>query len=186
MKRAWSIVGAALTAWVLFAAVVMAQEVVVPETVVNFRWGDLVGVFLTNLADNPESGAWTLLGLALTWIVSQLPGPLKWFYNMYRVEQLLRNAVMGAINSTKGAVAGKSLGVDVGSEVFAKALQYAVDNGNGALIQWAGGTAGLTDKLIARIPTTEAVTGADLVSKAVAPVAVVPPVGKPLTAAPDA
>lgn len=159
---------------------VFAQDVVVPDTVVNFKWGDLGAIFLTNLVANPDSAAWTLFGLAMTWVVAMLPGPARWFFNMFRVEQLLKNAITGAVHSTKGAIEGKSMGIDVGSEVFAKALQYAVDNGNKALIDWAGGTAGLTDKIIARIPTTEAVSGADLVSKAVTPTTAVAPVGKSL------
>lgn len=170
----------AVASWLIFAAVVFAQDVVVPDTVVNFKWGDLGAIFLTSLADNPDSGAWTLFGLAMTWLVAQLPGPAKWAFNLFRVEQLLKNAITGAVHSTKGAIEGKALNVDVGSEVFAKALQYAVDNGNKALIDWAGGTAGLTTKLIARIPTTEAVSGADLVSKAVTPTTAIAPAGKSL------
>lgn len=148
------------------ASAIFAQDVVVPETVVNFQYGDLLGVFLTNLADNPDSAAWTAFGLALTWLVSRLPGPLKFAYNMFRVEQLLRNAVAGAVNSTAGAVQGKNLNVDVGGEVLAKALQYAIDNGSAGLIKWMGGEVGVQQKLIARIPTNEAVDGDKLVAKA--------------------
>lgn len=148
---------------------VFAQDsdivVAVPPTEVVFNWGDFVAILLANLAQ-PDSVAWTAFGLALTWLVTRLPGPLKFAYNMFRVEQLLRNAIAGAMNSTAGAVQGKNVNVDVGGEVLAKALQYAIDNGSAALIKWMGGPAGVQQKLIARIPTTEATIGEALVAKA--------------------
>lgn len=158
-------------AFVVFpVTVAMAQDaggvvVTVPPTEVVLNWGDFLAILLTNLAD-PTSVAWTAFGLAMTWLVSMLPGPAKWAFNAFRVEQLMRNAAAGAINSTKGAVAGKALNVDVGSEVLAKMLQYALDNGNAALIKWMGGPQGVQQKAIARMTLAETVDGAELAAKA--------------------
>jgi len=170
--RAWIILGLALFAWTPFTVLAaFAQEtasdivVTVPPTEVVLNWGDFAAILLANLAD-PTSVAWTAFGLAMTWLVAMLPGPAKWAFNAFRVDQLLKNAAMAAINSTKGAVVGKALNVDVGSEVLAKMLQYALDNGNAALIRWAGGAEGLQQKSIARLTLDGTVDGAELAAKA--------------------
>lgn len=155
---------------VLFVTTAFAQDaggvvVTVPPTEVVLNWGDFVAILLANLAQ-PDSVAWTLFGLAMTWLVASLPGPLKAFYNMFRVEQLMRNAVAAGLNSTKGAVAGKALNLDVGSEALAKIIQYALDNGAKGLIDWMGGPQGVQQKAIARMTLAETVDGAQLAAKA--------------------
>lgn len=140
----------------------MAQEVVVPETVVTFNWGDLIGVFFTNLASNPDSAAWTAFGLALTWLVTRLAPPLQWAFKVFQVEQLLKNAIMNAINSTKGAAEGQALSADVGNVVLAKAIQYAIDNGQAWLINWMGGPKGTGEKVIARLNLKPGVSVVDV------------------------
>lgn len=151
--------------------------VAVPPTEVVFNWGDFVAILLANLAD-PTSVAWTAFGIAMTWLVAQLPGPAKWAFNVFKVDQLLAKALVGAINTTKGAVAGKSLDVNVGSEVLAKAIQYAIDNGQKWLIDWMGGANGVEEKLIARMSLDASVDGATLVqtARAIGPVRVTEPV----------
>lgn len=154
----------------LFHGVAFGQDnpdivVAIPPTEVVLNWGDFLAILLANLAD-PSSVAWTAFGLALTWLVTRLPGPLQFAFKLFQVEQLLRNAISASVNSTKGAVEGKTLGIDVGSQVLAKALQYAIDNGQKSLIDWMGGETGIQDKLIARIPLSETVSGAELVKKA--------------------
>lgn len=160
---------------------VFAQEaggvvVTVPPTEVVLNWGDFLAIFLANIAD-PTSVAWTAFGIAMTWLVAQLPGPAKWAFNVFKVDQLLAKALIGAINSTKGAVAGKSLDVNVGSEVLAKAIQYAVDNGQKWLIDWMGGANGVEEKLIARMSLDATVDGAELVqsARAIGPVRITEP-----------
>lgn len=172
IPRGVVVITLAIMAWMVFAPLlVFAQEVAsdivvtVPPTDVVLNWGDFAAILLANLA-KPDSVAWTLFGLAMTWLVAQLPGPAKWAFNAFRVEQLLTNAIAGAANSTKGAVQGKALNVDVGSEVLAKALQYALDNGSAALIKWMGGEAGVQQKLVARIPMASEVDGGELAAKA--------------------
>ena len=155
-------IGIALFFMVMLPLAVMAQDVVVPETVVTFNWGDLIGVFFTNLADNPDSVAWTVFAGALTWFVARLSGPLQWAFKLFQVEQLLKNAILAALNATKGATEGQALTLNVGSEVLAKALQYAVNNGQGWLIEWMGGRKGVEEKIIARLSLAPSVSGAEL------------------------
>ncbi len=68
-----------------------------------------------------------------------------------RVELLLSNAIGYGLNAVAGAVKGKTLDVDVGNQVLAAALQYAVDNAPGWLQSWAGGPEGLAKKIWARL-----------------------------------
>lgn len=151
---------------VLSPALVFAQDaggvvVTVPPTEVVFNWGDWVAILLANLAD-PQSVAWTVFAGALAWFVARLSPPLQWAFKLFQVEQLLKNSILAAINATKGATEGQQLTVNVGSEVLAKAVQYAVDNGAAWLIDWMGGRKGVESKIIARLPLAPSVSGAEL------------------------
>ncbi len=129
-----------------------AETIVVAPTEVVFSWGDFLAILLGNLAD-PQSVAWTVLAGALTWAVAKLPAPLRWSFNLFKVDQLLTHAIQSGLNSTKEAIAGRSLTVDVRNKVVAEAVQYAINNGQAALIEWMGGRAGVEAKIIARLPT---------------------------------
>lgn len=165
-------IGALLAVLVILTVPTFAQEaggviVTVPPTEVVFNWGDFLAIFLANIAD-PQSVAWTLVAGAIAWLVARLPGPAMWAFNVFKVDQLLINALRAAINSTSGAIEGKALNVNVGSEVLAKAIQYAIDNGQAWLINWMGGPKGIEQKLIARMSLAETVGGAELSAKAAA------------------
>jgi hypothetical protein len=92
-----------------------------------------------------------LVVLAFGWLCRKLPGQLASILATMRVDQLLEKAIGYAINATAGAMKGKPLSIDVGSEVVEKALQYVVDNGPVVLINWMGGVDGIKQKIIARI-----------------------------------
>lgn len=188
VPRIFIMLGAALLAWIailsLFGGVhaVFAQEaggvvVTVPPTEVVFNWGDFLAIFLANIAD-PQSVAWTFVAGAIAFVVAQLPAPAKWFFNMFKVDQILQKALQAALNSTAGASAGQSLSLNVGSVVLAKAIQYAIDNGQKWLIDWMGGTAGIEQKLIARMDLAATVDGNKLVtqSRALGPLKITDPV----------
>jgi hypothetical protein len=163
-----SFIFATLALLLLGPMAVFAQESVsdvvltVPPTDVVLEWGDFVSIVLANVAKTDPF--WAFVLSAIGFVVLKLPAPLQWFWRMFQLDQLLLKSIDGAINSTAGAVKGKSLNVNVGSEVFAKALQYAIDNGQAALLKWAGGQDGIAQKLVARIPTDETVSGADLIT----------------------
>jgi len=152
MLRAFAL---ALLLPLLFIGAAFAQDVVVPETVVKFEWGDLLGIFVTNLASNPDSAAWTVFGLVMAWVATMLPAPLQWAWQTFRLEQLLQKSLTAGLNSTAGALAGRTLTADVGNQVIARAVQYAVDNGSKAAIAWAGGPQALHNKLVARLDNVD-------------------------------
>ena len=110
-----------------------------------------VGDWLTGLANAVKAGVLALLLL----LARNLPKGLYDIFRTWRVEQLLQKALDYAENATVGAMKGKVVTVNVGNEVVAKALRYAVENGSGKLIEWAGGENGLIMKLIARIKVAD-------------------------------
>lgn len=127
------------------------------DTAVSVPWGNWVSEILSQLM----LAAGTIIAFVLAWAVRYVPAALRGYADKQRiaqVEQLLERALGWGVGSVKGAVEGKSLSVDVGSKVVAEALQYAVDNGPGWLIGWMGGIDGVREKLLARLPITEAAT----------------------------
>jgi hypothetical protein len=125
-------------------------DTVVTDTVVTVPYGS----WISDAADL----LWTVILGAIAWALRQLPGQAADFLKMLRVEQLLARSKEFGVNRTQGAVAGKALSLNVGNEVLAKALQYAIDNGPKWMIEWMGGAAGVRQKLLARIPTDEGTT----------------------------
>jgi hypothetical protein len=61
----------------------------------------------------------------------QATGEHRGIFDNARVELLLNNAVGYGLNAVQNAVKDKTLTVEVGNEVLAKALQYAVEKGSG-------------------------------------------------------
>lgn len=173
MKILYTIIAAAIASLAVVLFMInpaFAQDaggvvVTVPPTEVVLNWGDFVAILLANIAD-PQSVAWTFVAGAIAFVVARLPGPAAWAFNVFKVDQILIKSLQAAINSTKGATAGQALNVNVGSEVLAKAIQYAVDNGQAWLINWMGGRQGVEQKLIARMELASTVDGAELVAGA--------------------
>lgn len=132
-----------------------------PETVaqsagetakVTWAWGATVTQWL-------EAIAWLLASAALV-ALRRLPANLVAVFGNARVELLLQNAIGYGLNAVAGAVKGKTLEVNVGNQVLAQALQYAVDHAPGWLQSWAGGPEGLAKKIWARLDLGEGASDA--------------------------
>lgn len=132
---------------------VSSAVVLVTGTAVSIPWGNWIAETLT--------GGVSVLALAIMGIVIKfLPSSLSAWLTSQRiaqVEQLLERALGFAAQNIGVAVKGKVITLDVKNELIQKALQYAIDNGPKKLIEWMGGTPGVTAKLIARIPTSPSV-----------------------------
>ncbi len=102
-----------------------------------------------------------LVGGALIWILSRIPSPWIQKLRTEAAEQLLANAVSYGLNATAGAVKGRTVSVEVGNDVVAAALGYAVANGPSKLIAWLGGEDGIRDKILARLTVPENAAIAD-------------------------
>lgn len=84
----------------------------------SLGWGNLVASFLR---DSAEGFALAAVGA----VIHFAPGGTSTLIRMFRIDQLLRNAVKAGINKTAGAVEGKVLTAKVGNEVIERALEYA-------------------------------------------------------------
>ena len=78
------------------------------------------------------------------------------------VEQLLQRAVDYGIGMVKGAVKDKHLDLNTGSAVLNEALGYAVRQGPGALVKWAGGPEALQRMIVARLHLAQEVSAESL------------------------
>lgn len=88
-----------------------------------------------------------------------LPAPITAAINTSRVEQLLDKAIGYAMNTVAGAAKGKSLDVNVGSQVVAEAVNYALQQGPSKLIVWLGGQDALIRMILARINLNQSADG---------------------------
>jgi hypothetical protein len=155
MKR---FLGAALVAalFVLFAADVTMfaahAATGAPETVaqsvsentkVTWAWGEA--------AQSVAAGILYLFSMVAMWLFRKLPENIVGIIGNARVELLLANAKNWGLNAVKGATDGKTMSVDVGNQVLAEALTYALSNGSGWLLNWGGGPEGIAKKLWARL-----------------------------------
>lgn len=124
------------------------------STKVTWAWGATV-------SQAGQAIAWILASIAMV-LLRQLPANIVAIFGNARVELLLNNAIGYGLNAVQGAVKDKTLSVDVGNEVLAKALQYAVDNAPAWLQSWAGGPEGLAKKIWARLNLGEGASDAAL------------------------
>ena len=116
------------------------------DTSVSVPWGDWVqaAVGLLNQIALP------LVAAIVAWASRILPAALVGYLKMLQVEQLLNRAVGWGLSSVSGAAAGRELKVDVGNQVLAAALTYAIQHAP-SLVEWAGGSIALREKIIARL-----------------------------------
>lgn len=151
MKR-FALAALAAALFVVAAPVLAMAADAAPETVaqatgettkVVWGWGSAAASVAQALA--------YIIGLAAAYALRQLPANIVAIFGNARVELLIQNAIGYGLNAVQGAVKDKTLTVDVGNEVLAKALQYAVDNAPGWLQSWAGGPEGLAKKIWARL-----------------------------------
>lgn len=153
---------ALLAAAMLFAAPVLdviivhvaayAADASAPETVaqatsegtkVTWAWGTIVSQAAATIA------SLILAGIAV--LARNLPANFAAVFANSRVQTLVDNAVNYGVNAVADAVKDKTLTVNVGNQVLAEALQYAVDNAPAYLLSWAGGKDGLAKKIWAKL-----------------------------------
>lgn len=110
------------------------------------------GTWLDQVLSAIQSSLAVIIAAVVAWAFRNLPKAVVDILRTLQAEQLLMRAADYGINATRGAVKDKSLNIDVGNEAIAKAVQYAISNAPGWLINWLGGPSAIRDKLIARIP----------------------------------
>lgn len=125
---------------ILFAGPAAAATV---SPSITIPWGDWAASLLMTVA--------ALIVPLITWALRFLPAQLQALIRTVQVEQLLGKAVSYGLNATAGAARGKVLTVDVGNQVLAEAVHYAVEHGPDWADDWLGGEAGIRDRIIARL-----------------------------------
>jgi hypothetical protein len=123
-------------------------------TTVTIPYGD----YLIELAHVVGSLAVALFPLALALI----PAPVRLVVSAVFGEQLIRNARDYALNAVEGAAKGKTLTIDVGNQVLAQAVAYAVREGAPWLVRWLGGPEGIRKKLFRLLDLEEQASAAQL------------------------
>ena len=116
------------------------------DTTVTFP----VGEWIATLSSLAASIAYPLAAIVVAWAGRVLPSALTGYLGMIRVDQLLERAIGYGLTAVKGAAAGQTLTVDVGNQVLAAALRYAIDHAP-HLVQWAGGEAAIKAKILSRL-----------------------------------
>jgi hypothetical protein len=149
--KMFGMVGLLLAACVLVASPALAQDTAESITTVGLPWGDWLGSAIDLISTLIVP---IVLGF-LARLFAILPGPVVQILRTMQVEQLLQRAVDFAINATHGAVKGKRLDVDVGSEVVATALQYVIDKAPAQVLKWLGGELRIREMILARLDLEE-------------------------------
>jgi hypothetical protein len=152
LAAALFVVAAPVLAMAADAAPETVAQAVSESTKVTWAWGATV-------SQAGQAIAWILASFAMV-LPRKLPANIVAIFGNARVELLLNNAISYGLNAVQGAVKDKTLSVDVGNEVLAKALQYAVDNAPGWLQTWAGGPEWLAKKIWGRLNLGEGASDA--------------------------
>ncbi len=119
-----------------FAQAASSTSVVIP-------WGDWAAAALMTVS--------AVVLPVITWGLRLLPEQLQSLVRTAQVEQLLAKAVSYGINATAGAAQGRSLTVDIGSEVARHAVGYTIEQGPRWVEAWLGGQEGIRKRIIARL-----------------------------------
>lgn len=124
-----------------------------PDGTVDVPWGDWLAQLL--------NAAIAIIAAAALWLLRKLPTHMVAALDMFsgmmgqgRVNELIEKAVTYGVNTTAGAVRGKTLKVGVGNEVLERAFEYAMRHAPG-LVAKLGGMVALREKIIARLDLEE-------------------------------
>ncbi|WP_404292760.1 hypothetical protein ACD578_10170 [Microvirga sp. RSM25] len=123
-------------------------------TSVVIRYGD----YLVELPQVVGSLAVALFPVA----VALLPAPLRLVVSAVFGEQPIRDAGDYALNAIEGAAKGKILAVDVGNQVLAQAVEYAVRERAHWLVRLLGGPEGIRLKIFRLLDHDEQASAEEL------------------------
>lgn len=153
-RRGYALViaGAVLGVLALGIDIAFAADAAAPETVAQatsettkVTWA--IGATAAQWAS--AIGALVLAGV--TWLLRLLPAQIYAILVSIRADQMLGKSIDYGVNMVIGATKDKTLEVDVGNQVLAKALQYVIDHAPEWLQQWMGGPQKIAEMIIARL-----------------------------------
>lgn len=143
MKRAFlSLVLVALA--LALAPVAAFAQTVAGDGVVTVEYGTLLGQLSGTIL--------TLAGSVLAAALAFLPPAVLSLIKTWRIDQLLNTAINYAVAQAVLATKDRSINVPMDNAMIESALEYALKHGSAKLIEWAGGSAAVRQKIIARAP----------------------------------
>lgn len=153
-----------------------ADTVAIPPsattTVITLPVGDWVAQIVPVLGEILAAA----IGGTVLWLFRQLPAAIRANISAAQVqqaEQLLVHAADYGLNTVAADVKGKTVTVDTGNQAAAVAVQYIVDHGPEKLVDFMGGPEAIAQKVIARLPISEAASPS--ATPAPAPIAIALP-----------
>jgi hypothetical protein len=137
---------------VFFFAVVLAQPAYAAEVAIPY--GDWIAALL-------DEHLYQVLIATMLWLLRKLPKSVYEVIQTMRVDQLLERAINYGFNAVKGATKDRVLTVEIGSEVVAESVAYALEHAP-TVVRWLGGTEKLKQKILARLALVPEATAADV------------------------
>lgn len=134
-----------------------AEVATVGDTAVILPWGQ----WLVAIAQTATEILIPIVLAALGIAARKLPWFIGMWFTTQRIDRMVRLAADYALNAVSGAAAGKALSVDVGYPVLKVALERALGSSPSWLIEAAGGTKGITERLFRAFNFDETVTDAN-------------------------
>lgn len=125
------------------ALVLCASPALAADTAVTIPIGEWASSLLMTVA--------SVAVPIIMWALRFLPASIAGIIRTAQVEQVLQKAIDYGVNAVAGAAKGKTLDVNLGNQVLAEAIEYALRNGPGWVEGWLGGREGVRERIIARL-----------------------------------
>ena len=133
------------------------------NTAVIIPWGDIVVAVAQTATQvlTPFLVAGVMIGLA------KLFPRLSRLVSASLIERFVTNATAFALNAVDGAAKGRTLPINVGRAVIARAAQRVADQAPAAVLRSAGGVQGVAEKVFRHLDLEPAATAANTLAPAV-------------------
>ena len=146
---------ACLAASLLLPLAALAAEVgTLGDTAVILPWGKWV----TAVAQTATEILIPVIIAAVGIAARHLPWYVQMWFTTQRIDRMVRLAADYAVNAVEGATAGKAASIDVGHPLLKAGLERALGSSPQWLIDAAGGTNGITERLFRQFHFDETVT----------------------------
>ncbi|GJD66980.1 hypothetical protein [Methylobacterium frigidaeris] len=148
---------AALTLACVCPPAFAAEVATVGDTAVILPWGQWV----TAIAQTATEVLIPIIIAAVGVAARHLPWYVQMWFTTQRIDRMVRLAADYALNAVAGATAGKAASIDVGHPLLKAGLERALGSSPQWLIDAAGGTKGITERLFRAFHFDETVTDAN-------------------------
>ncbi|KMO34769.1 hypothetical protein VQ02_18585 [Methylobacterium variabile] len=148
---------AALVGLLWVGSAVAAEVATVGDTAVILPWGQWV----TAIAQTATEILIPVIVAAVGIAARHLPWYVRMWFTTQRIDRMVRLAADYALNAVEGATAGKAASIDVGYPLLKAGLERAIGSSPQWLIDAAGGTKGITERLFRAFHFDETVTDAN-------------------------